>query len=76
MSIRRYFREVTHAASRLGIQGARVEIPHGKGHPRLLGTFAGRSIRAVIAMTPSDRRARLNMIADLRRMMRQVAAKP
>lgn len=47
----------------------RIRIEKGGRHPKLVFMWQGREIKRVISATPSDARAPLNAIADLRREM-------
>ncbi len=67
-----YHRRVLQAAQQLGIERAHIEH-RGERHPRLVGWFAGRELRYVVAFSPRATCAHKPAIAGLRRYLATVA---
>ena len=65
--MRKHLNEFLAYARQMGVEAAHIR--HGKKHPAICGTYAGRIVRFTFAGTPSDRRSMANARASLRRYL-------
>lgn len=61
-------REIVRAAESLGVANANLTTTRRGGHLRLFGSVNGKSLPPIfLSLTPSDRRAILNVKSQIRR---------
>lgn len=68
MSARKWQREMLAVARELGIVDARVEF--GGSHPRIVGTYKNKPVKAIIANAPTCWYASRKVRRDLERAIR------
>jgi hypothetical protein len=73
MSISKHFRDVRRIATDCGIDDPEVVV-ESRGHPRLTGVVNGKPVVTVFSLTPSDHRFPKKIRAQLRRLVREIAA--
>jgi hypothetical protein len=67
--VKPYQRAVVGFLDRIGATAIRIEPPRGSGHPVLSFGWGGRQWRTRIGSSPSDPRAAIFRIRDLRHML-------